>query len=397
MADQKVPNLADAEFLHSKIPEKLASNQADKAILSEALAATHESDAEAMLCSKYRGARLLVVEDNPANREVAQKLILAAGLKVDMAANGQEAVEKATQMHYDMILMDVQMPIMNGLEATRAIRLQPGKAEVPILAMTASAFAEARSPCLEAGMQDLVAKPVNHVEFYTTLLKWLSATEPRADSEPAVAPIHSEQNAQLHMLAGISGLDPDSGLATMGGDYSKYSAGLKLLAEQCHRYAEKLSGMHARGEFSAIELLAGSFRGNAIMLGARKVAEAAGAAVSACRLKTGTEATSGLCSMLVDELLRLADAIQNALPESVVIANTAIDRAQLADTLTQLETFLEYGNIEANHLAKKNAGLLVATFGKKAEGFLARIEAFDYENAAAELRQMRCRLNGGAG
>jgi hypothetical protein len=155
--------------------------------------------------------------------------------------------------------------------------------------------------------------------------------------------------------------------------------------------------MHDQVEFSATERLAASFRGNATMLGARKVAELAGAVVSACRLNTGTKATSALCTILINELLKLADGIQEAIPESLAISNTDIDPLQLAETLTQLETFLEYGNIEANRLAREKSGLLLAAFGKSAKVFLARIEAFDYENAVTELRQFRIRLNDHAG
>ncbi len=131
------------------------------------------TDAAQELQQNHAGARLLLVEDNPVNREVATELLRRLDLVVDTAENGLLAVEMATAHHYDLILMDVQMADMDGLDATRAIRRMPALQSVPILAMTANAFDEDKRACLSAGMNDFVSKPVIPQDLYTTLLRWL--------------------------------------------------------------------------------------------------------------------------------------------------------------------------------------------------------------------------------
>lgn len=121
----------------------------------------------------YSGTSLLLVEDEPINQEVARILLEEAGMRVDIAEDGRQAVDMAGKHAYAAILMDMQMPKMSGVEAAIAIREQGGK--VPIVAMTANAFAEDRAQCLEAGMNDFLTKPVDPEHFYEILLKWLAA------------------------------------------------------------------------------------------------------------------------------------------------------------------------------------------------------------------------------
>ncbi|MEK8049254.1 response regulator [Ideonella sp. DXS22W] len=146
-------------------------------------------EGEALLRERHAGQRVLLVEDNPINQEVAEELLHGTGLVVETADDGSVAVAMARSRSYDLVLMDVQMPGMDGLAATRAIREQVGSA-LPIVAMTANAFGEDRRLCLEAGMNDHVAKPVDPQRLYATLLRWLPLRT--ADTPAAAAPVERQ-------------------------------------------------------------------------------------------------------------------------------------------------------------------------------------------------------------
>ena len=138
------------------------------------LEAIDNHQSEHMLKDQFSGLRILIVEDDEFNRLLAEQQLKESGLCLEFAENGRVAVTKASSEHFALILMDMQMPELNGLEATRLIRQLPNYQLTPIIAMTANAFNEDRQACLSAGMNDHLSKPVITEKLFTMLLKWLT-------------------------------------------------------------------------------------------------------------------------------------------------------------------------------------------------------------------------------
>jgi CheY-like chemotaxis protein len=135
--------------------------------------------AEDDLKSRHAGKRILLAEDEPTNQAVTCALIELVGMSVDIAEDGVKALALVGQKHYDLILMDMEMPNMDGIDATRAIRRAPGHGDIVIIAMTANAFADDKAKCLRAGMNDFITKPVEPENFFATIGHWLDKQNPK--------------------------------------------------------------------------------------------------------------------------------------------------------------------------------------------------------------------------
>ncbi|MEF8727160.1 MAG: PAS domain S-box protein [Accumulibacter sp.] len=245
-----------------------------------ATTAAHADAAENALRRVCRGARVLLVEDHPVNREVALEQLQALGFAVDTAENGSQATARVGSERYDLILMDVQMPVLDGMAATRAIRAMPGGETIPIVAMTANAFDDDRQRCLAAGMNDFVAKPVEPAVLHAILLRWLSLRPPAAKAAFAVPPPERSAAAAddgcLAVLADIPGFDVRRGLQCVGGRRETYLRLLRqFVAEQAGDAAE-IDRQLAAGDAIAARRSAHSLKGAAGALGATRLQAAAG-------------------------------------------------------------------------------------------------------------------------
>ncbi len=279
---------------------------------------------EQLLQERHHGARVLIADDNRINQELATELLRLVDLKVEVADNGRIAVDKARRGAYDLILMDMQMPEMDGLEATRAIRTVPELDATPIVAMTASAFGADRDACLAAGMNDHIGKPVNPATLYDKMLRWLdeSRRTPRTSpvdppTSPAGAPA---EPLPTDVLEGIAALDVARGLSLFAGQRALYMQALGYFVDlygdglaEVERYLAGAPG--ATREAAGREIH--SMGGAAAALGAVELENAArhidGMVRSDLAKRPGDEQLRPELELLRDDLAGLVAGLRRAL------------------------------------------------------------------------------------
>lgn len=265
------------------------------------------------------GARILLVEDNEINQQVARELLEQANITVLDAQNGKQAIDMIFSGELlDGVLMDVQMPIMDGLTATRTIRKDSRFSSLPILAMTANAMSGDRELCLEAGMQDHIAKPIDPTAMFSTMVRWIKPSVPQPLPKKGVTDVDKEDahkgSAPL-TVPEIPGIDIQDGLRRMGGSTVGY---LALLA----RFRGNQGGAGAAirealddGRMEVAERLAHTLKGVSATIGAGSLHEHAKLLESAIKINSGEEEISSLLESAVGELNNVCQALDEHLPK----------------------------------------------------------------------------------
>jgi CheY-like chemotaxis protein len=303
-----------------------------------------------------RGAKVLLVEDNDLNQEVATELLRSAGLVVDVADNGKIAVEKVQSASYDIVLMDMQMPVMDGVTATRIIREMPHLTSLPIVAMTANAMQADREACRAAGMDDHVAKPIEPRELFLTLLKWVKPGEAREAETGKMPGLATDAAAggtseDWQVPRDIDGLDTELGLKRVLGKVPRYQSMLEKYVAGQSGTVTALREALAAGDRDTATRLAHTTKGVSGNIGATVVQQRADELETALQQGTPLEQTTHLVDTLAQHLQPLVAAIAAQLEQPPkqadgpavdrAAAPAAIDEAQLAAVTQRLRKLLE--------------------------------------------------------
>jgi two-component system sensor histidine kinase/response regulator len=339
---------------------------------------------------RMRGTRILLVEDNEINREVAMGQLEEAEAFVDIAENGAAALRLIRANDYDAVLMDMQMPVMDGIEATRAVRADPRFADLPIIAMTANAMASDRELCLEAGMNDHIAKPIDPDQLFGVLLRWIKhGVDGAADGVALVRTPMPPPPIDIE----IPGVDVRSGLRRTGSNAKRYKTLLSRFAQQEAGAVDTMRTALSMGDAATAERAAHSLKGAAGTLGAAGLSSMAGEAETA--IKLGQRADDALKSLAV-ALARVVEGIRRVLPEAseTGAASPASDPTTVVEPLARLKRLLENDDGEAaDFIIETHSSLARVLRPEELKILSERVGNFDFESALKCLSGIAERLS----
>jgi signal transduction histidine kinase/CheY-like chemotaxis protein len=335
-----------------------------------------------------KGARILLVEDNLINQYVASQLLRKKGLLVEIANHGAEAILQLQSAPYDLILMDMQMPVMDGLEATRQIRQLDLGREIPIVAMTANAFNEDRRLCQEVGMNDFIAKPVAPERLYATLARWLPEQgEDISSAYPSSDAIQPHKPEQLREFRRTAHIDTGEGLKYFGGQVEDYQEMLAMFLDKYEDEAKTLQTLLDANDMVSLERQAHSLKGIAGMLGMQTLGQLSLGLEQAVR--EGMHACK-LCAQIRDleEMLK-AICMEIYLIQANTAANFEFDRSQLQELVLAFKVKLTEKNLKAVSDWQELAPLLKSVVDHEVtETIGIAIKNFDFAVALSALSEI---------
>jgi two-component system sensor histidine kinase/response regulator len=354
---------------------------------------THGSTSAGFNFESICGARILLVEDNELNREVATGLLEGAPVTVSAAENGEVAIRMLNESKYDVVLMDMQMPVMDGLAASRAIRQNSQFKDLPIIAMTSNAMAGDREKCLEAGMNDHLAKPIDPDKLFEALLRWIPART--GAPNVAAAPVVAAQKPPADSAPlEIPGIDTQSALKRTGGNRQRYVSLLRRFADSQVGAVREIRGALKAQDSATAQRIAHSLKGAAANLGANALATAAGSAEVAIRTQSDVE--PALCEM-ERTLFAAVAAIQKTLPSAEKVESTLSgvgDPSVVLQPLSRLKKLLEADDSEAAEFIIEAQGSFSAVLSRTEIETLTRMVGdFDYETALRAVSGIADRLS----
>ncbi|MDP1636281.1 MAG: response regulator, partial [Gallionellaceae bacterium] len=334
-----------------------------------------------------KGSRILLVEDNDLNQQVATELLQYAGFDVDLAENGQIALDKLRTTDYTIVLMDMQMPVMDGETATRELRKDLRFKDLPVVAMTANAKQSDREQCIAAGMNDHIAKPIEPDELWTMLLKWMKPqTAVATPAAIAAAPQAVQVTQEVDLPSGIDGLDVAGALRRVQGKKPLYLSMLhKFVAGQQFIVTEIRKALEGNFWDNA-ERLTHTLKGGATNIGATGVQHLAEKLEAAIHERRPRKELDDRLDAVKWPLQALIVQLEQQLSKNPGKPTIAVDRIRLKSVCDRLEALLTYDDAAVVGVLDANTEMLNTAFPNHYRVIDNRIRGYDFEAALTTLR-----------
>ena len=339
----------------------------------------------------FRG-HVLLVEDNDINQQVARELLEGYGLQVSLADNGQKAVNAVEQHQYDLVFMDIQMPEMDGYQATRIIRRLPGRSELPIVAMTAHAMTGDRERCLQVGMNDHIAKPLDPKELSSKLEMWLQSAARTDNVVIDVEPERAESTAEEEK-AGLPGIDEEEGLARVMGNRKLYDRLLRNFYQDQHTDWQELESCLELQDWRGARFLTHGLKGAAGSLGAKDLHKAAGAVEAELR-SSEQRPSDALLETLCDRFTEVMSGLKafraEAEPTPYSYGEGMVETERLSFLLSHMQTLLQEGDADAaDSLPELVRGLSGMVKQEQLDELCRQVENYDFNEAGQVLDELQ--------
>ena len=304
----------------------------------EAHTLTSNKAFEAEMAKPIRGAHILLVEDNEINQQVAKEILEGAGLLVTIAENGQIGVEQVHKKAFDAVLMDVQMPVMDGYEATRSIRKESKFNSLPIIAMSASAMVQDKELAEQSGMNDHVAKPVNVKELFTVLLKWIVHKE-RPLPESITQKEKTAQETDEINIPELPGIDTEAGLSRVEGKKALYINMLNKFVSSFPESAQEIQASLNNKDLISAQRLAHTVKGVSGTIGAKSLQKVADELELAIK-NNEKDNFEYLLKSFEQELVNILNVLKSVLDE-IETTDITEDKIEIGDTKKLLSLLSE--------------------------------------------------------
>ncbi|MBF0475659.1 MAG: response regulator [Deltaproteobacteria bacterium] len=341
---------------------------------------------------EIEGAKILLVEDNELNQQVAVEILTGAGLKVELADNGRAAVEAVAKTEYDLVLMDVQMPVMGGYEATRLIRQDIRFRELPIVAMTAHAMRGAKEECLEAGMDDYVVKPIDPEQLFAVLTKWIKPGLRQKKGEVKTASGQSEkQDAPVDLPDTLAGIELEAALERLNRNKRLLR---QLILDFSGKYVavtDEIRSLIAAGDLPSAERLAHTLKGIAGNISATGVHRAAGELELGLkkRLEEDYDRLISNLDLSLQPVLASAGFLEQTLTEKQPSPNVVIDQGQIIPVFLKLAQLVQDSNPDAEICLASLKEMIGGAMCAQEIGQLQQsINSYDFDAAQSPLQRM---------